>query len=94
MFFDEIIGQDRLKNHFRVMVSERQVPHSQLFIDRDGRGGLPLALGCSLGLIYGFDQLKIKENNGVDSKRLLDHPDIHFVYPIVNTSTQELKVDF
>ena len=91
MFFDEIIGQDTLKNHFRVMVSERQVPHSQLFIDRDGRGGLPLALGYSLGLIYGFEQLKIKENNGVDSKRLLDHPDIHFIYPIVNTSTKSSK---
>lgn len=91
MFFDEIIGQDTLKNHLKTMISKGQVPHSQLFIDKDGRGGLPLALGCSLGLIYGFDQLKIKEDNGIDSKKLLDHPDLHFVYPIVNTSTQSSK---
>ena len=91
MFFDEIIGQDRLKNHFKKTISKNQVPHSQLFIDKDGCGGLPLALGCSLGLIYGFDQLKIKEDNGIDSKKLLDHPDLHFVYPIVNTSSQSSK---
>ena len=74
MFFDEIIGQDTLKNHFEKTISERRVPHSQLFIDKDGCGGLPLALGCSLGRIYGFDQLKTEKNNGVDSKKLLDHP--------------------
>jgi DNA polymerase-3 subunit delta' len=91
MFFDEIIGQDTLKNHLKTMILNNQTPHSQLFIDRDGRGGLALALGCSLGLIYGFDQLKIKEDNGIDSKKLLNHPDLHFVYPIVNTSTQSSK---
>ena len=92
MFFDEIIGQDRLKNHFKKTISKNQVPHSQLFIDKDGCGGLPLALGCSLGLIYGFDQLKIEESNGVDSKKLLDHPDVHFVYPIVNASVKNSKL--
>ena len=92
MFFDEIIGQDRLKNHFKKTISKNQVPHSQIFIDKDGCGGLPLALGCSLGLIYGFDQLKIEESNGVDSKKLLDHPDVHFVYPIVNASVKNSKL--
>ena len=92
MFFDEIIGQDTLKNHFKKTISKNQVPHSQLFIDKDGCGGLPLALGCSLGLIYGFDQLKIEESNGVDSKKLLDHPDVHFVYPIVNASVKNSKL--
>ena len=92
MFFDEIIGQDTLKNHFEKTISERRVPHSQLFIDKDGCGGLPLALGCSLGLIYGFDQLKTEKNNGVDSKKLLDHPDVHFVYPIVNASVRSSKL--
>ena len=92
MFFDEIIGQDRLKNHFKKTISKNQVPHSQLFIDKDGCGGLPLALGCSLGIIYGFDQLKIEESNGVDSKKLLDHPDVHFVYPIVNASVKNSKL--
>ena len=92
MFFDEIIGQDALKKYLKIIISEGQTPHSQLFIDRGGRGGLPLALGCSLGLIYGFDQLKIEENKGIDSKKLLDHPDVHFVYPIVNNSEKNSKL--
>ena len=92
MFFDEIIGQDALKKYLKIIISEGQTPHSQLFIDRGGRGGLPLALGCSLGLIYGFDQLKIEENKGIDSKKLLDHPDVHFVYPIVNNSEKSSKL--
>lgn len=92
MFFNEIIGQETLKKYFKTIIFEGQVPHSQLFIDRGGLGGLPLALGCSLGLIYGFDQLKMEENKGIDSRKLLDHPDVHFVYPIVNNTNKSSKL--
>ena len=66
------------------MVYEGQIPHCQLFIDSKGYGGLPLALFSALGLLYGFDALEIAENNGTPSKKLLEHPDLNFVYPTVN----------
>ena len=66
------------------MVYEVQMPHSQLFIDSKGYGGLPLALFSALGLLHGFETLETAENNGTPSKKLLEHPDLNFVYPVVN----------
>ena len=84
MYSSEIIGQKRLKHQLKQMVYEGQVPHCQLFIDSKGYGGLPLALFSALGLLHGFDALETAENNGTPSKKLLEHPDLNFVYPVVN----------
>ena len=84
MYSSEIIGQKRLKHQLKQMVFEGQVPHCQLFIDSKGYGGLPLALFSALGLLHGFDALETAENNGTPSKKLLEHPDLNFVYPVVN----------
>ena len=84
MYSSDIIGQKRLKHQLKQMVYEGQMPHCQLFIDSKGYGGLPLALFSALGLLYGFDALEIAENNGTPSKKLLEHPDLNFVYPTVN----------
>ena len=83
MYSSEIVGQEPLKLQLKKMVSEAQMPHCQLFIDSKGFGGLPLALYSALGLLHGFSALEEAENNGIPSKKLLEHPDLHFVYPVV-----------
>ncbi len=87
MYHSEIIGQDNLKSQLREMISKGQSPHCQLFIDSQGYGGLPIALFSSLGLIYGFEFLKKEEQKSVSSHKLLYHPDLHFVYPVINKSS-------
>ena len=84
MYSSEIIGQKRLKHQLKQMVYEGQMSHCQLFIDSKGYGGLPLALFSALGLLHGFEALETAENNGTPSKKLLEHPDLNFVYPVVN----------
>ena len=91
MYQSEIVGQKKLKSQLKEVVSSSQYPHCQLFIDSKGYGGLPLALSSALGLIYGFDFLKKEEEKGVNSRKLLQHPDLHFVYPIINKSSGSAK---
>ena len=92
MYHSEIVGQEKLKSQLQKMISEDQCPHCQLFVDSQGYGGLPLALFSSLGLIYGFEYLNNEEQKGVSSHKLLFHPDLHFVYPVINKSSGSAKV--
>jgi DNA polymerase III subunit delta' len=84
MYSSEIIGQGRLKHQLKQMISKGQTPHCQLFIDSKGFGGLPMALYSALGLLLGFDALEAAEKEGTPSEKLLHHPDLHFVYPVIN----------
>ena len=87
MYSREIIGQDRLKHQLKEMILKGQVPHSQVFIDSMGFGGLPLALYGALGLLHGFTAVEAAEKSGTPSLKLLEHPDLHFVYPVINKGT-------
>tara|TARA_A100000164_G_scaffold344779_1_gene344114 strand:- start:109 stop:1254 length:1146 start_codon:yes stop_codon:yes gene_type:complete len=92
MYYNEIIGQNRLKNQLKQMIIKSQMPHCQLFIDSMGYGGLPLALYCAMGLLCGFDDLVGAENNRTPIKKPWDHPDLHFVYPVIKKSSRSAKV--
>tara|TARA_A100001015_G_scaffold314190_1_gene423109 strand:- start:665 stop:1810 length:1146 start_codon:yes stop_codon:yes gene_type:complete len=92
MYYNEIIGQNRLKNQLKQMIIKSQMPHCQLFIDSMGYGGLPLALYCAMGLLRGFDVLVGAENNQTPIKKPWDHPDLHFVYPVIKKSSRSAKV--
>lgn len=91
MYHSEIVGQDKLKSKLQEIISNGQSPHCQVFIDPSGYGGLPLALSSALGLIYGFELLNNEERKGVSSNKLLHHPDLHFVYPVIKKSSGVAK---
>ena len=91
MFYGEIIGQNRLKNQLKKMIFESQTPQCQLFIDSKGYGGLPLALYSAMGLLHGFDVLEGAEINRTPIQKLRGHPDLHFVYPVINKSSGSPK---
>ena len=91
MFYGDIIGQNRLKNQLKKMIFESQMPQCQLFIDSKGYGGLPLALYSALGLLHGFEVLEEAEINQTPIQKLRGHPDLHFVYPVVNKSSGSPK---
>ena len=91
MYLNEIIGQEELKLKLKKMVNKGQFPHCQLFIDSKGYGALPLALSCGMGLIYGFEFLDNEEQKGVSSNKFHHHPDLHFVYPVINKYSGSAK---
>ena len=86
MQFKDVIGQTAIKEHLISMVQENRISHAQLFTGAEGTGVMPLALA--------FAQYVNCQNPGPDDscgvcpecKRMsrLVHPDLHFVFPVVN----------
>ena len=73
MLFDEILGQEHLKQMIQSSLEKNSFPQSNIIVDKDQYGGLHFALAISEQLL--FD----KSNKDGD---LLNHPDLHFVFPL------------
>ena len=86
MYTQDIIGQNLIKKQLKKMLVEKTYPQSQIFIDPNGYGGLPLAINNSLNLIYGLEKMEEYENNKIPFSNLINHPDLHFVYPSITKS--------
>lgn len=85
MYFRDIIGQEEIKEKFRLEVQEGRIPHAQLLCGPEGTGKLPLAVAYARYICCsnrtetdacGKCPSCIKFNK-------LVHPDLHFVYPVV-----------
>lgn len=91
MYYQNIIGQSLLKKQLKTMLFKKIYPQSQLFIDPAGYGGLPLAVSAGLSLIHGLEKVRELEQKRVPFSTLIDHPDLHFVYPSISNSKTNLK---
>ncbi len=92
MQFQEIIGQQKVKDKLIQTVKDRRISHAQLFLGPEGCGHLPMAFAyakyiCCLN--------KQEEDSCATCSSCLKfnkliHPDLHFVYP-VNSGRKTLK---
>ncbi|MDR1499966.1 MAG: DNA polymerase III subunit delta [Tannerellaceae bacterium] len=96
MYFNDVIGQDRLKRRLIVAARRRIVPHAQLFSEKNGSGAFPLALAYAR-------YLNCREPSDDDSCGRcpsclkydeLAHPDLHFVFPIVKKGRKTVCDDY
>ena len=87
MLFREIIGQEAVKRQLRQAVREGRIPHAQLFTGVSGIGKLQLALAYAQYL--NCPHRTEEDSCGTCPTCLqferLQHPDLHFVFPIVKT---------
>lgn len=94
MRFKDIIGQQHIKKRLLESVAHNRVSHAQLFHGPEGSGNLALALAFATYLTC--------ENPGSEDacgqcsacrkNEKFIHPDVHFVFPVVNTSTSAKPV--
>ena len=96
MRFCEIIGQDEIKKLLRQAVRDGRVAHAQLFTGISGVGKLGLALAYAQ---YIACPNKTNEDScGVCPSCLqyqkLQHPDLHFAFPIVKGNDGDVCDDF
>jgi len=84
MLFDEILGQEHLKQLIQSSLEKNSFPHSNIIVDKDQYGGLHFALAISEQLL--FD----KPNNEGD---LFNHPDLHFVFPLFSDKDDALELN-
>lgn len=91
----EIAGQKHLLEQLKSTIMANKQPHAQLLVDENGYGGLPIALYCSTLLLYSQEQLIDKAKQGYHTfRKLLEHPDFHALFPLVQSKSSETKAFF
>lgn len=94
MFFRDVIGQEGIKHRLIQEVNEGRIPHARLFCGPEGVGKMPLAIAYARYLCCsrrtetdacGVCPSCVKFNK-------LVHPDVHFVFPIVNKAKEKKEV--
>ena len=82
MRWEDVIGQDRVKQHLQHTIAAGRVPHAIMLCGAPGTGCIPLALAFARALLSDTEQ----------SARLADtyqHPDLHFVFPTIKRKTSD-----
>ena len=84
MLFDTVLGHKHLVTHLQVSADEGRVPHAQLFVGPSGVGVLPIAIESAAKLL----SINNLDNQAavVQRVRQLQHPDLHFVFPVATTT--------
>ncbi|MCY3998757.1 MAG: hypothetical protein OXC92_02145 [Flavobacteriaceae bacterium] len=91
----EIAGQKHLLERLKSTIRSNKQPHAQLFVDENGYGGLPIALYCSVLLLYSPEQLIKKIEQGHHTfHKLLEHPDFYALFPLVQSKSHNTKAFF
>ena len=86
MIWSHVTGQKKLKKQLKHLLDSKQVPHAQLFTGDSGYGGLPLALSFALQMLQIDSSQKINKPLG----EKIQHPDLHFVYPVVKKGSEKI----
>ena len=88
MLFKDVIGNKSLKKFLVNSVDSEKVSHCQLFSCFQGSGGLPMAISYARKIIS-----KQSSDPGSCNKMIanLTHPDLHFVFPVINTVSNKTK---
>lgn len=87
MQFAAVVGQQELKKHLTDEVRNGKISHAQLFLGKAGFGGLPLALAFVQYLLceQKGEQDSCGQCNSCRKMQHLQHPDVHFAFPVVQT---------
>ncbi|MGM0666176.1 MAG: ATP-binding protein [Bacteroidota bacterium] len=95
MKFKEVIGQEEVINKLTRSVKEERVSHAQIFAGPEGCGKLALAIAfaqyISCGNKDGNDSCGSCPSCNKYGK--LVHPDLHFVFPVINKGSGETVCD-
>lgn len=82
MTFDDIIGQEKVKQHLMDEYQQGKVPHALMFCGPEGNGALPLAVAYAQMLLGGDTMAEH-----------LQHPDLHFAFPIYKKGGKDSYCD-
>ena len=85
MRFCDIIGQEDVKNQLRQAVRDGRIAHAQLFTGISGTGKLPMALAYAqyIACPHRTDEDSCGQCATCLQYQKLQHPDLHFAFPIV-----------
>jgi DNA polymerase III subunit delta' len=94
LFFNDIIGQEAIKNQLLRTAFEGRIAHAQLFLGNEGSGNLALAFAYAK---YVLCNNKTETDscgtcgNCTKAEKMI-HPDFHFSYPTVGAKALSTEV--
>lgn len=91
MKFKDIIGQETAAQQLREAIDNDRMPHALMITGRDGSGALSLALTAAQYLLcesHTPDGEPCEQCHHCLQVHRLQHPDLHFVFPVVNRKGQ------
>ena len=103
MQFKDVPGNIKIINRLIESAEKGRIAHAQMIIGSQGCGKLILALAyakflnCSNKVYYNDGEIKADscgECSSCKKFESLQHPDLHFLFPIVNKNKKELSLDF
>ena len=95
MQFNDVIGQDTIKQRIKQMIAEERVPHALLFAGPEGCGKLPMALALAQRLLCQHPTADGEPCGECVACRMAmkqAHPDLHFCFPTIKPSGQATAV--
>ena len=96
MFFRDVIGQSEVKSSLLGQFHEGRVPHALMFSGPPGCGKLPMALAFARYLLCespGDDDACGHCRSCMMLGNRYEHPDLHFVFPIVKRGGGTVRCD-
>ncbi|MGE5943821.1 MAG: ATP-binding protein [Flavobacteriales bacterium] len=84
MHFEDVLGQEHIKNHLTQSVQNGRIPHAQLFVGNEGSGTLPMAIAYAQSILCASKSGESKEDCIAKFKNV-SHPDLHFAFPVVTS---------
>ena len=90
MKFSEVIGQQQVAERLQQLADQQRVPHAIMICGPQGAGKMALAIAFAsylLGEREDETQIAEKEHNSVAMVRKLEHPDLHFSFPVFKTKS-------
>ena len=93
MRFSEVIGLEKTKEELGGGIAHNRIAHAQLFYGSKGSGKLALAISYARRLNCQSPEKNDSCNNCPSCLKFskLIHPDLHLVFPIVKTSSSDIK---
>jgi len=84
MLFNNVIGQDYIKNHLKSSAEKGRIPHAHLFVGKEGSGTLPMAIAYAQYLLCSTSD----DKTACELKcSKLTHPDLHFAFPVTTNDS-------
>ncbi|WP_100613681.1 DNA polymerase III subunit [Confluentibacter citreus] len=84
MLFEDILGQEHIKNHLKQSVENGRIPHAQLFVGNEGCGTLPMAIAYAQSILCANKSEENKDDCIAKFKNI-SHPDLHFAFPVTTS---------
>jgi DNA polymerase-3 subunit delta' len=96
MLFSEIIGQEKVKQSLIQTVKNGRISHAQLFLGPEGNGSLALAIAYAqyINCLQPTDTDSCGTCSSCVKFQKLQHPDLHFSFPVIVNEKQKVCTDF